>query len=167
MIRHEGVRIEYSYKYDNGKLVGRTIQHSRDGKTEINYAYKKERLIKIVNRNPFEESVTDFQYTDTLITTTSVSKEQSSVWLVNSTTSLDNTGRKKSLNIFMQKKGDPVELYQSEDYKYYPDGGIQITFTQHNPDMVSIREFHPWYLATEKWTWEGSDQVLVKMRRRL
>jgi len=162
VVRYDGVRIDYAYMYDHGKLVHATIQHSRDGKTEINYTYKEGLLSKIVYRSPDLESETDFQYTDTLIITTCVSKEKSSVWIIKSTSTLDNMGRKLSLNVYMQRKEDPERLYQSEDYSYYFNGEFRQTFTQHSPNMVSIKEFRPGYLPTERWTWEGSDQVLLK-----
>jgi hypothetical protein len=76
---------------------------------------------------------------------------------------LDKCGNKLSLRSFSQGAGElDYKLYQSLDFVYFYDGGYQMTAEQNTTGDISILEFHPGYIATEKWTWKGIDQVWIK-----
>ena len=168
-ISNKGLRIDFNYTYQNGKLVHQVIRHPKSGDSDTWYTYNGDQLVKMVYHEQEVDQEVDqeveIEYTDTLITLTSIERGPSSVNRVNSITHLDKRGKKLSVKTYMQLDGEPESrLYQSEDYLYYPDGGYQMTATQHNKDKdyVSILEFHPDYIPTRRWTWEGSNQVWVK-----
>src|SRR4030095_2782578 len=107
VIRFNKIRTDYTYEYENGRLVHRIKEDLKNGKSETRYSYADGRLIKIIYQDQASDEETNFQYSDSLITTTSITNARSSVWRSNTATRLDKEGRKISLRIYMQRPKDP------------------------------------------------------------
>ncbi len=168
VIRHNRVQIDYTYEYIDNNLVRKSIRHSQFGKTTIKYSYDGDKVTKLEYRSADEKDVTDFQYSDTLITSQSISKFNTSVMRTNTYRHLDKSGREVSMRTYMQNENESdLKLYQSVDHTYDSDGGFRRTGTQHDQDHVSMVEFRPGYYDIERWTWKGNDQVWVKRYVRL